>query len=420
VEGLEAPVGGSPFLEEIAFELAPGRFVGLVGPNGSGKTTLLRAILGAWPRSAGRIELDGEALDALPRAEVARAIAVVPQQVGRDFPFRVSDFVALGRRPYFDAWGRTRGEDWEAIRAAMEEAEIEPFAGRAITTLSGGEFQRVLIARALAQTPRYLFLDEPTAHLDIGAQLALLDLVDRRRKEAGLGVLAVFHDLNLAAHYCEELLLLHRGRLIARGTCEEVLTPTAIAQAYGTPVRVRRHPITQRPFVLPLHGLPESPAPGAPLVHVIGGGGTAASLFRLLVGAGYRVSTGVLNLLDADLEAAEALNLPAITEAPFAPISAEADAALQRRLQEAAAVIVAPVPVGPGNLQNLHRAAEYAATGSVILWEPRGLAPLTDHTGGAGAPILSALRANAHRAGSGDELVALLQRLIPTAAPSGG
>lgn len=420
VEGLSAPVGGAPFLREIDFELAPGRFLGLVGPNGSGKTTLLRTLMGAWPRSAGKVELDGAPLDSYPRAEVARRIAVVPQQVGRDFPFRVTDFVALGRRPYLDLWGRSSQEDWRAIRAAMSEAKVDGLSARTITTLSGGEFQRVLIARALAQTPRYLFLDEPTAHLDIGAQLALLDLVERRRREADLGVLAVFHDLNLAAHYCEELLLLRQGQVVARGPVEEVLTPAAVAEAYGTPVRVRRHPLTHRPFVLPLHGLPEAPAPEAPLIHVIAGGGTGASLFRLLLSAGYRVSTGVLNLLDDDLEAAEALGLPAITEAPFAPISPETDGVLQERLQQAAAIIVAPIPVGPGNLLNLRRAAEHVPQGRVILWEPATLPSIQDHTGGEGEAVLSQLRAHAPHEGTAPGLLARLQTLMAMRVPSGG
>jgi iron complex transport system ATP-binding protein len=242
--------GGAPLIRGVSVTLSPGELVGLAGANGSGKTTLLRLLTGRLLPAAGRVTLAGRRLSGLARSEIARLVGVVAQDGGVTFPFSALEVVLMGRA------ARLRGifetaEDFSVAREAMELTQTSHLARRPFNQLSGGERQRILIARALAQEPRLLLLDEPAAFLDLRHQVAVCELLSRLAAERGLAALAVTHDLNLAAQFCQRLMLLSEGRLIAAGPCPDVLTPENLEAVFGIRVSVGTDPATGALRVIP-------------------------------------------------------------------------------------------------------------------------------------------------------------------------
>lgn len=238
VDGLEVRLGGEQILSDVGFDIQPGTWVGLIGPNGSGKTTLLRAI-GAHIPFGGRIELEGQSVREWAAAERARRLAFVRQKASLSFDFTVEDLVLLGRAPHrgwLQAYGAT---DRDRVREALAEVDLEGFESRSVLSLSGGETQRVFLAQALVQEADLLLLDEPTAHLDVHYQFTFMEQVSAL-VEDGRTVLAVFHDLELAARCADRLLVLGNGRLRADGPPAEVLTPERIGEIFGMRARVQR------------------------------------------------------------------------------------------------------------------------------------------------------------------------------------
>jgi len=250
--------GGLPVVAVVSLALWPGRFVGLLGPNGSGKSTLLRLAAGLLHPQQGSVRLDGQHLGSLSRSEIARQVAVVPQQPQMPEAFTGWDVVLAGRTPHLGLFhGASRSDD-AIVHRALALVDATHLADRRVGEVSGGERQRLLLARALAQEPTVLLLDEPTAHLDIPHQLAILDLALRFARESELAILGVFHDLNLAAAYCDELSLMRDGRILVHGTPETVLSAGWIATVYGLDVTVVPHPQSGRPVVLPPAARPRS------------------------------------------------------------------------------------------------------------------------------------------------------------------
>ncbi len=247
----------TPALDGVTLAISAGEIVGVVGPNGSGKTTLLRALDALLQPTRGAVLLDGRDLGGLGRKEVATAIGVVPQGSPPGFGFSAREIVAMGRAPHLHPLASERPDDTATVRQAMERTDTWQLQSRPIDSLSGGERQRVLLARALAQTPRVLLLDEPTAHLDLMYQLEMMALVQSLARD-GLAVVAALHDLNLAAHFCDRLILLFGGRIAAVGTPQEVLTPSTLTAVYGIEVVVEPHPTTGRPHVVPLGTAPRN------------------------------------------------------------------------------------------------------------------------------------------------------------------
>ncbi|MBI0293427.1 ABC transporter ATP-binding protein [Streptomyces sp. PRKS01-29] len=229
---------GRLIVDGVTLTLRPGETVGLLGPNGSGKSTLLRLLAGILAPSSGVVTLDGRALPEAGRRATARRIATVEQHAHTQTELTVREVVALGRIPHRRAWASASATDTRAVDAALERTGLTDRAGQSWHTLSGGERQRTQIARALAQEPRELLLDEPTNHLDIQHQLDLLDLV------AGLpiGTVIALHDLNLAAMYCDRLLVLREGHVLAEGTPGQVLTPSLIKRVYDVEADVTHDP----------------------------------------------------------------------------------------------------------------------------------------------------------------------------------
>lgn len=239
-EDVSWSVEAKQIVDAVTLAVAEGEFVGLLGPNGSGKSSLLRTIYRILKPDAGIIELDGANVWQSSSREVARQMAVVMQERTGDFDFTVHEIVMMGRNPHKGMFDRDTMQDFQLVDEALARVELSDFAQRSFLTLSGGEKQRVLIARALVQQAKVLVLDEPTNHLDIHYQLEILELV----KNLGVTTVAALHELNLAAFYCDRLYVLKAGQLVASGTPEEVLQPNLIRDVYGVWSEVSTHPLT--------------------------------------------------------------------------------------------------------------------------------------------------------------------------------
>jgi iron complex transport system ATP-binding protein len=227
----------SAALERVSCAVAPGRLVAVAGPNGSGKTTLVRALTGLAPLEAGEVLVEGRPLERWSRGELARVLGVVPQREEIAFPLLVEETVLLGRYARLGPLAAPSRADRLAVQAALERCDVAGLARRPVDSLSGGEWQRVRLARALAQEPRALVLDEPTASLDVRHEMELLELV-RRLVDDGMAGLIITHQLNLAARFADRMLLLDRGRMAAEGTPVEVLTRETLARVFEWPVAV--------------------------------------------------------------------------------------------------------------------------------------------------------------------------------------
>ncbi len=245
---------GREIFRDLNLSLEAGEILGLMGPNSSGKTTLLKLMDGLLHPRRGKVFLEDKDLSRIPRAEVARQMAVVPQESEIPFAFTAGEIVLMGRAPYLRRFGWEKKKDLEIARESMDLTDVAELEDRPFAELSGGEKQRVLVARALAQQPRVILLDEPASHLDLKHQVALHELIRRLNREKNLTVLNISHDLNMAAEYSHRMVLLQRGSIYAIGTPSEVVTEENIQRVYETMVIVERNPVSGAPRVTPVGG----------------------------------------------------------------------------------------------------------------------------------------------------------------------
>ncbi len=241
LRNMEVTLDGHTLVEGVSLDVGPGEWTTVIGPNGAGKTTILRSVLGLVP-ARGTLTWDGTALSEVPARARARHIAYVPQDPVRPPGTTVREYVLLGRTPHLGPLARESSADLAVVDGVLASLGIESFAERAIATLSGGEAQRAVIARAIAQEPRLLVMDEPTSALDLAAQLDVMETIDRLRKEHTIGVLSSTHDLTLAARFVDVVHLVARGRIVEAGAPTEVLTADIIATHYGADVQVLTDP----------------------------------------------------------------------------------------------------------------------------------------------------------------------------------
>lgn len=251
------PGHGRAALDRVTMDVPDGSLYAVLGPNGSGKSTLLKALLGVLPSSAGAARIDGREVASWSRRDLARAVGVVSQAETISFPLTVRELVAMGRYPWLGPLGTEGERDRLAVARALEHCDVADLGARDVTTLSGGELQRVRIARALAQEPRALVLDEPTASLDIRHEMAILELL-RSFGNQGMTVLVVTHGLDLAARFADRMLLLADGRVSAEGPPAEVMRSSVLEAVYRWPLSVSADPATGSPRVTPLR-LPPPP-----------------------------------------------------------------------------------------------------------------------------------------------------------------
>ncbi|MBO4246603.1 ATP-binding cassette domain-containing protein [Halomicrobium sp. IBSBa] len=363
VESVDVSLGDTEILRDVSLRVPAGEFVGLVGPNGAGKTTLLRTVNGAIDPDAGRVLVDGDRMDDLSSRAGSRRVATVPQDTGTRFAFSVADVVAMGRTPHRSRFG-SDGDGDDAVERALERTSTASFRDRRISTLSGGERQRVFVARAIAQEAPALVLDEPTASLDVNHATRTLSLV-RELVESGRAVLGAIHDLEAAARFCDRLVMLADGEVVASGEPADVLTADALATSFDMESVVTRNPVTGTPTVTPLSDTGDEERS----VHVLGGGRVGAAVVARLHAAGFAVTAGPVPEGDELLGVSERLDVPTETVPPMSALDGSTLAAAGERIDESDVTVLADLTLTPdGGLLDL--AAE---AGRTVVVEERPL-----------------------------------------------
>ncbi|MCL2134013.1 MAG: ABC transporter ATP-binding protein [Candidatus Bathyarchaeota archaeon] len=367
-------------IEDISFQFQTGQFVGILGPNGSGKTTLLKSISHTLKPKTGTILLEDDDIYTLKAVDIAKKMAVVSQGAAIAFSFTALDVVLMGRSPHLSRFAMESEKDVAIAKKAMTYTGTLHLQDRLITELSGGERQRIIISRALAQEPQVLLLDEPTTFLDVANQLEIMDLLKQLCDNKKLLVIGVFHDFNLAARYCDSLVLLKNGKIVAAGTTD-VLTSENIKTIFNIDTVVKQNSITKTPYIIPISVNHEVPLRSS-TIHVICGSGSGSSLLKRLTDDGYNVTVGVLNLLDTDQETTSFLKIHTVTEAPMSPISESAHNDNLGLIKKADLVIVTSFPYGPGNIKNLDAATFAIEQGIPVFLLDETLIELRDYTKG--------------------------------------
>jgi len=414
LQQLRCGYGMREILREINLKIEQGEFVGIIGPNGSGKTTLLRTISRVLEPTRGKVIFRGRDLYHLRSRQVAREIAVVPQDTLISFPFTVEEVVLLGRLPHLGRFRWESSHDRAVVFNAMALTDTLELAERPVNELSGGERQRVIIAQALAQEPRILLLDEPTTHLDINHQIEILELLKKLNFEQKLTIILISHDLNFAAQYCQHLVMLKEGSIFMEGGPSQVLTPENIKKVYQTPVMVINNPVTGFPCIVPISEAMSRPySRKEKKVHLICGGGSGSHLLRRLFLEGYEITAGVLNLGDTDQRLAESLGLKVVVEAPFSSIQQERLAENKRLAESSDAVILTNIPFGWGNFSNLETAFWAHQKGIPVLVVDEVPLESRDYTGGKATSLYrQLLQEGAVVTREEDEVIEALSRIF--------
>ena len=348
-----AGYGDREILHDVTLSVEEGDFVGLIGSNGTGKSTLIICISGLLPLTKGEITICGREQSLLKSRERARLVAVVPQSYHVDYDFTVEDIVMMGRNPYLGFGKREDERDFEIVKNAMEATNTEIFRGRLYNELSGGERQRVILARAIAQQPRVILLDEPTSALDIHHQIEVMELIARLNREEHMTVLAVLHDINMAARFCRRIVMLRDGTVTADGTPEEVVNRKNMEELYAMKLMVRENPLFHKPEIVPIRVMGEEQVGNPFHIHVICGASGAAKIMEELDARGYRVTAGVVNVGSDDWDICHFLDLERVEIDPFTPVTEEDQKRNLKLMEDADVILISDVPFGESNLKNL-------------------------------------------------------------------
>ncbi|MFB6298962.1 MAG: ATP-binding cassette domain-containing protein [Halobacteriales archaeon] len=342
IEDLGITFGDVTVLDGLSVDITAGQFVGVVGPNGTGKTTLLRSINGVITPDTGQVRIFGTAATTLSARERSRRIATVPQNATIGFDFSVREVVEMGRYPYRSrtGWGDPNPD---AVDRALERTETTALADRSVTTLSGGERRRVILARALAQETPILLLDEPTASLDINHQIRTLERVDAL-VEQDKTIIAAIHDLDLAARYCDMVIVIDDGRIRAKGPPADVLTSETVERTYGVPTAVTTDPTTGAASITAL----SDPAPERGVtVHVLTD--RNGQLLARLTRAGFTVTTSVLTEGSPAMAVADSLGIETVSIPPQTPINEAAQGQANSLIGSADVAVLDDIVIGPMN-----------------------------------------------------------------------
>ncbi|MCC5910260.1 MAG: ABC transporter ATP-binding protein [Clostridiaceae bacterium] len=382
-------------LKKLNVAIKENTFISIIGPNGSGKSTLLKTIARNLLPQEGAVFLKEKNLQSYSAKDLAKEMAVVPQTTEVNYNFTVEDIVLMGRHPHIKRFKREGVKDFEIVKEAMELTNTWHLRDRFINEISGGERQRAIIARALAQESKIILLDEPTSALDIHHQIEILDLLKELKEEKDVTIVAVLHDLNLAARYSEEILLLYEGEVVTIGSTEEVITVENLKKAYNIDMIVERNVYTGDLQVFPISAKNKlnKRCKKSKLLHIVCGGGVGKDIIQSLYEEGYDLSIGVVNIGDSDWEIGRILNLKIAEESPFSEISEEAMKKGSQLATEADAIILTSIPIGKGNLKNLQIVKEQLEQGkTVYFYNEYKHVTKFDYTNGDGIKMLEHLK----------------------------
>lgn len=343
-------IGDQTIIDHVSFAAKSGECIGLIGPNGSGKSTLLRALCGLLAKEEGEIWVGEKEISSIGAKELARKVGYVPQDTSIGFDFLVNEMVLMGRHAHLPRFGVEGPVDYDIVRQVMERTAIAHLANRPVTRLSGGQRQMVFIAKALAQQPSIYLFDEPVSALDINRQLQVLELIRALADEGALTITAI-HDLNLASRYCDRLIMLHNGQIIASGTPEEVLKSEVLQASYGVLAAVRRDPLIDADTVTAMSLMDKQTAAKKRMkrVHVIGGAGKAAALLKILYQLPVHVTVGPIEEHDPDARLAQELGMDVRTYPSFSILSEQELHDGKEAVAAADLTLAVPVPCGDSN-----------------------------------------------------------------------
>lgn len=387
INNLEFGYGDTPVLKGIDFNVETGEFVSIIGPNGSGKSTLLKTINHLYPIKSGSISILGKDISLYNSREMARNIALVPQDTSLDYEFTVEDVVLMGRHPYKGRFEKEDEEDFNIVYESMKMTNTLNLKDRLITEISGGERQRVFIAKALAQKPSIMLLDEPTSHLDINHQMDILNLLKDLNQEKDMTIILVIHDINLAARYSDEIILLNSGIIQGKGSPEEVITTENMERAYNLKVAIEKNKYTNTIYLTPIE-IRKKHKQSIKKIHIISGGGSGQEVINKLFCYGFDLSLGVLNVGDTDYTLGRSLGIPTVEEVPFSAISDKSNRKNIEMVNKSDIVIITAVAIGQGNLKNYEVAHNALRQGKKVYFIGSDDFKKLDYTNGKGIKII--------------------------------
>ncbi len=352
IKNITVKYGDYEVLKNISFNIKKGEFTSIIGPNGAGKSTVLKSIMKNIDLSSGDISIKGKSIKKMSHKEKACIIGFVPQEFNISFDFTVYEIVAMGRNPYLSKFKKSKYDDNKIIEESLKKTNTYEFKDKYFNSLSGGEKQRVIIARALAQQPEILILDEATSSLDIHHQLDILELIHSLNREDGLSVVTIMHDLNLASRFSDNIILLSKNGIIKQGKPSEVIDENVLKNVYDMDMVVRENKLLSYTEIIPLR-IRKSKENKNIHIHVICGGGTGEYILQKLYSERYEISCGILSEGDSDLDLCRSLNLDFVAENPFSKFSQESIAKNKQLIDKSDIIILTDVAVGHGNLDNI-------------------------------------------------------------------
>lgn len=348
-------------IKDVSLSVDEGEFIALIGSNGTGKSTLLKCISGLLPLLKGTITICGQDSATMKIKERAKRVAVVPQSYYVDYDFAVEDIIMMGRNPYSKFGRRNTAEDEAIVRDAMALTNTEKFRGKSYNRLSGGERQRVVIARAIAQQPDIILLDEPTSALDLHYATEVMEFITKLNRESHVTVIAVIHDINMAARYCNRIVLLKEGYVRADGTPEEIINRELMTDLYRMNLIIRRNPLFDKPEIMPVRVLENERSEVSKRIHIICGNNSGVKYIEALYSRNHKLSVGVVSRFSDDGEMCAYLGIPMVSTEPFCEISDQLHRENLQQMQDADAVVVTNIPFGKYNISNLYGLEDISA-----------------------------------------------------------
>ncbi|MFO7888469.1 MAG: ABC transporter ATP-binding protein [Eubacteriales bacterium] len=366
VRNLNYSVNGSDIIKDINFDVLKGEFISIIGPNGAGKTTLIKCLADNL-NYTGTVELKSRSIKQYSKKEKARIVSVVPQEYTLPFNFKVIDVIKMGRNPYRD---KKRKEETNKsnnfIYNSMVQTNTYNLRNRFYNSLSGGEKQRVITARAIAQNTDIIFLDEVTSSLDMHHELEIIELIYRLNREKKITVISIMHDLNIASRFSDRILFLNDGEIIKFDTPENVFNVKNLSKAYSMEMIIRDNKLLNYKEIVPLR-INRDIDKKDKNIHIICGGGTGEYLIEKLFSDRYNISCGIIHDGDSDVRVCDSLNIKCIKERPFSEFSLKAVKEYIEVIQESDLIIITDVPFGKHNITNLRILKEYKNKNIIIL-----------------------------------------------------